>query len=122
MNQQPSEAVGAAWAFLFVFGIFFFALKTYFEKVHHHTPMSIDLFTIGYIESDITPAPVNNVYNISHNIVNSKNLTKLHLECIDTLIAIGYSKRVARKMVIDYFQNNTASSVQEFIAGVMNQS
>ena len=121
MNEQPSELVGDLCAFAFMCGVAFFSIKAYFEALSNQSAGNMsDLFKLGYIESE-QPHVHNNVYNISNNIVN-KNLSKLQLECIDTLVAIGYGKRAARKMVLDYFAHNSASSVQEFITQVMNKS
>lgn len=119
MNPQPSETVGAVWAIIFVLGIAFFTLKAFLEGDKHIVPS--DLFTLGYIETD-GPSIINN--NHTTNFYESpKNniITKLQLDCIDTLVAIGYKKRIARKMTLDYFKNNTASSVQEFISNVLKK-
>lgn len=125
MNPQPSESVGAIWAIIFVFGIAFFALKAFLEGAKHTMPS--DLFTLGYIENN-TPTPAiynttNNTHNVHKTINTIKNntITKLQLDCIDTLVAVGYKKTIARKMVIDYFKNNTANSVHEFISDIMKK-
>jgi hypothetical protein len=119
MNPQPSETAGAVWAIIFVFGIAFFALKAFLEGEKHTIPS--DLFTIGYIESN-APSIINNSHttNFYENPKNKAN-TKLQLDCIDTLIAIGYKKSVARKMTLDYFKNNTPSNVQEFISDILKK-
>jgi len=128
MNPQPSETVGAVWAMIFVFGIAFFALKAFLEGTKHTMPS--DLFTLGYVETNALPAPIHNTtnnYKSTSKVTNvnkvTKNntITKLQLDCIDTLVAIGYKKMAARKMVLDYFKNNTANSVQEFISDILKQ-
>jgi len=128
MNPQPSETVGAVWAMIFVFGIAFFALKAFLEGAKHTMPS--DLFTLGYVETNALPAPIHNTtnnYKSTSKVTNvnkvTKNntITKLQLDCIDTLVAIGYKKMAARKMVLDYFKNNTANSVQEFISDILKQ-
>ena len=119
MNPQPSETVGQVWALIFVFGIAVFAIKAFFEADVHKQPL--DLFTLGYIE-DNGPSVINNTTtNNFYESPKDNKITKLQLDCIDTLIAIGYKKRVARKMVLDYFKNNTATSVQEFISDVLKK-
>ena len=119
MNPQPPETAGAVWAIIFVLGIAFFALKAFLEGEKHTMPS--DLFTLGYIESD-TPSIINNSSTTNFYESPKNNApTKLQLDCIDTLIAIGYKKRIARKMTLDYFKNNTASSVQDFIASVLKK-
>lgn len=125
MNPQPSEAVGSIWAFIFILGVAFFAVKTYAECQGQCARKNLDMFTLGYIEESQQPQPVvitnndhtQNTTNIVHQ--TSTKLSKLQLECIDTLIAIGYKKTIARKMVLEYFKNNEPSSVQEFIANIM---
>lgn len=116
MNPQPSETVGAIWAFIFIVGVAFFAMKKFIECSTQQQCHNMDLFTIGYVEES-SPSVTTNTTNIYNN--TSTQLSKLQLECIDTLIAIGYKKSIARKMVLDYFKNNTPSSVQEFIAQIM---
>jgi|LakMenE01Jun11ns_1017448.scaffolds.fasta_scaffold9959405_15 hypothetical protein len=125
MNPQPSETAGAVWAIIFVLGIAFFALKAFLEGEKHTVPN--DLFTLGYIENN-TPTPTiynttNNTNNVHKTINTTKNntITKLQLDCIDTLVAVGYKKTIARKMVLDYFKNNTAKSVHEFISDIMKK-
>jgi hypothetical protein len=119
MNPQPSETAGAVWAVIFVLGIAFFTLKAFLEGDKHTMPS--DLFTLGYIETD-GPSIINNSHttNVYEGAKKNSN-TKLQLDCIDTLIAIGYKKRVARKMTLDYFKHNSPSSVQEFISDILKQ-
>jgi hypothetical protein len=130
MNPQPSETAGAVWAIIFVFGIAFFALKAFLEGEKRTVPS--DLFTIGYVENNHTsPAPVvnntTNNYESTNNVTNvnkvTKNntITKLQLDCIDTLVALGYKKMVARKMVLDYFKVRTAKNVQEFLSDILKK-
>ena len=129
MNPQPSESVGAVWAIIFVLGIAFFALKAFLEGAKCTMPS--DLFTIGYIDNNNIPIPA--IHNTTNNykstskvthvnkVTQNHTVTKLQLDCIDTLVAIGYKKMAARKMVLDYFKNNTANSVQEFISDILKQ-
>lgn len=119
MNPQPSETVGQVWALIFVFGIAVFAIKAFFEADVHK--QSLDLFTLGYIEDNHTSIINNTTTTNFYESSNDNKITKLQLDCIDTLIAIGYKKRVARKMVMDYFKNNTATSVQEFISDILKK-
>ena len=42
-------------------------------------------------------------------------LNKLFEECVATLVALGYKKKVAKIEVEKYFQSKTASSAEEFI-------
>jgi hypothetical protein len=130
MNPQPSETAGAVWATIFVLGIAFFALKAFLEGEKNTMPS--DLFTLGYIENNhISPAPVvhntTNNYESTNNVTNvnkvTKNntTTKLQLDCIDTLVALGYKKMVARKMVLDYFKVRTAKNVQEFLSDILKK-
>jgi hypothetical protein len=72
MNPQPSEAMGAVWAIIFVFGIAFFALKTFLEGEKHTMPS--DLFTLGYIENH-TPT-IYNTTNNTNNVHKTINTTK----------------------------------------------
>lgn len=131
MNPQPSETAGAVWAIIFVLGIAFFALKAFLEGEKHTIPS--DLFTLGYIENN-TPTPAihntTNNYKSTHKVTNVQKATKtpknntttqLQLDCIDTLVAVGYKRMVARKMVLDYFKDHTAVSVYEFIANVLKK-
>jgi len=126
MNPQPSETAGAVWAIIFVFGIAFFALKAFLEGEKHTMPS--DLFTLGYIENNHTsPTPIINNTTNATNVTNvnkvTKNntTTKLQLDCIDTLVALGYKKMVARKMVLDYFKVRTAKNVQEFLSDILKK-
>ena len=132
MNQQPSEAVGQIWALIFVFGVAVFAIKAFLEA--GTKKQEFDLFTIGYIENNNTPTPIThsttNNYKSTNNTTNvykaakipkNNKITKLQLDCIDTLIAVGYKKMVARKMVLDYFKNHTPASVQQFISDVLKK-
>lgn len=117
MNQQPSETVGQVWALIFVFGIAIFAIKAFLEAGTQK--QEFDLFTLGYIE-DNGPSIIHNTTTTNfYESPKDNKITKLQLDCIDTLVAVGYKKRVARKMVLDYFKNNTPSSVQEFISDVL---
>lgn len=109
MNTQPPESVGSLAAILFIAMIAFFAIKSYVENT---TTSVSDLFTIGYIES---PSP--NITNIVCQQTNDID-AKLYLDCVDTLVAVGYKKSAAKKLVTEYFKKNTASSVQEFISKV----
>jgi hypothetical protein len=119
MNPQPSETVGQLWALIFVFGVAIFAIKAFFEAGTHK--QQFDLFTLGYIE-DNNPSIINNTTTTNfYESQKDNKISKLQLDCIDTLIAIGYKKGVARKMVLDYFKNNTATSVQEFISDVLKK-
>lgn len=108
MNTQPPESVGSLAAILFVGMIVFFTVKSYIENT---TTTINDLFTIGYVES---PTP-----NITNIVCQTNDIdAKLYLDCVDTLVAIGYKKSAAKKLVTEYFKKNTASSVQEFISKV----
>jgi hypothetical protein len=119
MNPQPSETAGAIWAVIFVLGIAFFALKTFLEGDKATVPS--DLFTLGYVETN-APSIINNSHTTNfYESPKTKANTKLQLDCIDTLIAIGYKKRIARKMTLDYFKNNNPSSVQEFISDILKK-
>jgi Holliday junction resolvasome RuvABC DNA-binding subunit len=87
--------------------------------------MPSDLFTLGYVENNhISPAPVvhntTNVTNVN-KVTKNNTITKLQLDCIDTLVALGYKKMVARKMVLDYFKVRTAKNVQEFLSDILKK-
>lgn len=111
MTTQPPEYVGTIAALMFAGMVVFFTIKSYIENT---TITTNDLFTIGYIEESQNQ----NITNIVCQ-ANTPIDTKLHLDCIDTLVAVGYKKSIAKKMVIEYFKYNTASTVQEFISKVL---
>jgi|LakMenE18May11ns_1017448.scaffolds.fasta_scaffold9110858_2 hypothetical protein len=110
MNTQPPEYVGSIAAILFVLMVTFFTFKSYIENT---TTSVNDLFTIGYIEDNQSQ----NITNILYQQPNEID-AKLYLDCVDTLVAVGYKKSAAKKLVTEYFKKNTASNVQEFISKV----
>lgn len=125
MNPQPSPITGDLVALLVMCGVAFYAWKAYSEK----KAMQIsDLFTIGYIESDpIVVQDVKHIHNNTHHTHINHNLKtssfedqQLYIDCIDTLVAVGYKKKEARAKAKQIFSSaNPPTTVQEFLQRAM---
>ena len=123
MNPQPDPITGDLVALLVMCGIAFYTWKAYSEKKAIHLS---DLFTIGYVESN--PVVVQEVHHVHNNNVHTVQTVKassfedqqLYIDCIDTLVAIGYKKREARAKAKKIFSSpNPPTTVQEFLQRVM---
>lgn len=109
MNPQPDPIIGHLFAGIVLFLIVFFAVKSYLEN--QNKPFSCDLFTIGYMEN------AQNTVIVNQMPINNFESQQLYIDCIDTLIALGYKKSEAKKRAKHIFQtkNPQPQTVQEFL-------
>lgn len=123
MNPQPDPIAGDLVAFIIFCGVAFYTWKAYSEKRSIYVN---DLFTIGYIESN--PVVVQEVHHVHNNNVHTVQTVKassfedqqLYIDCIDTLVAVGYKKKEARAKAKKIFSSpNPPTTVQEFLQRVM---
>jgi hypothetical protein len=129
MNQQPDAIVGNIGAFIFILALIFFIVKGYNNP--NNCIKLTDQFTIGYIQDrepiryrqvkvkSINPNKLVNEKAKNTKQSNSKpakiQLTPLQIDCIDTLVAIGFKKGEAKLKVKDIFENNPIQDIQEFL-------
>ena len=86
-----------------------------------------DFFTLGYVQSDpinivttpniciTTPAPAQ--HTPSAPPAHDPNAHKLYLDCIDTLVSLGFKKSLAKKRVNIIFStcHPVPKTIQEFL-------
>jgi hypothetical protein len=115
MNPQPDTSVGTTFAIAFVALVAYHFIKTY--RAGNFTPLS-DMVNIGYVESPppCSPVIINQTIPQQDQPNNNLESQQLYIDCIDTLVSIGFKKREARNKVKRIFANNPhISTVQEFL-------
>ena len=119
MNPQPSADVAQACATIaFLIGAFY-AFIAYNNVMSGSMPApNYDSFTLGTIEASPSQVVV-----IEKQKTNTFESQQLYIDCIDTLVAIGYKKSEAKKRAKAIFSkhNPTPTSVQEFLNIVMKK-
>ena len=112
MNPQPDSSVGTTFAIAFTALVAYHFVKTY--KAGNFTPLS-DMVNIGYVESAPQCAPVI-INQIAQQPVNNLESQQLYIDCIDTLVSLGFKKREAKSKTKRIFTSNPdISTVQEFL-------
>lgn len=116
MNEQPSPAF--ANIFLVIMGLIaaFFAVKAYLEN-HTISLDNLDKFTLGYVEDSS-----NKIIVQVPKTVDSFESKQLFLDCIDTLIAVGFKKKEAKNKAKAIFRTHNPSSIQEFLNIALKRS
>jgi hypothetical protein len=115
MNPQPDSSVGSMCAMAFVALVAYHFIKTY--KAGNFTPIS-DMVNIGYVESapPCSPVIINQTVQQQAQPVNNFESQQLYIDCVDTLVSIGFKKREARNKAKRVFMSNpNISTVQEFL-------
>jgi hypothetical protein len=119
MNPQPSQEIAQVFAAIaFLIGAFY-AFITYNNVMSGSMPSpNYDLFTLGAIEDS-----PNQVVVIEKTKTNSFESQQLYIDCIDTLVAIGYKKSEAKERARAIFSKHepTPTCVQEFLNIVMQK-
>lgn len=121
MNPQPDPSVGFACAVIFMIMTAFFVGKSYAQAKNAPTQNSnYDLFTLGYYEQPNTLCPTVIVNQGSDNNFESQ---QLYVDCIDTMVALGYKKSVATKRAKLIFSTHKPqpSTVQEFLNIILSK-
>lgn len=116
MNEQPNPIIGNLVAIAFVCGVVYHTLKAF----KNNKPIVMnDLFTLGYVEENHTPIIVKTPPVIVNNVVTKQSSfedQKLFMDCVDTLVAIGYKRREAKSRAKKIFSSdNPPSTVQAFL-------
>jgi len=119
MNPQPDPSVGVSVAFLLMVIMAFFVGQSFAEtKKRGSTNTNYDLFTLGYYEQPTQSQPtiIVNQQPSDNGIVNFES-QQLYLDCIDTMVSLGYKKTLAKKRAKIIFSTHKPqpSTVQEFL-------
>jgi hypothetical protein len=123
MNPQPDPSVGVFVAFLVMIIMAFFVGQSYAEtKKSGHTNTNYDLFTLGYYEQPSAPTVIVNQQPSDSGIANFES-QQLYLDCIDTMVSLGYKKTIAKKRAKIIFSTHKPqpSTVQEFLNIVLSR-
>jgi hypothetical protein len=117
MNPQPSQDIVNIFATVAIILGAFYAYVAYGDIMSGIIqPPNYDLFQLGTIEE-------NTQVVVMQDKSNSFESQQLYLDCIDTLIAVGYKKSEAKKRAKAIFSkhNPQPASVQEFLNIVMKK-
>jgi hypothetical protein len=115
MNPQPDSSVGTLCAIAFMALVAFHFIKTF--RAGNYTPFS-DMVNIGYVESPppCSPVIINQAVQQQAQPANNFESQQLYIDCVDTLVSIGFKKREARNKTKRVFMSNpNISTVQEFL-------
>ena len=119
VNPQPSPEIGQICATIaFIIGGLY-AFIAYKNIMSGSMPVpNYDLVNLGIIEDGPTPVVV-----IDKPETNAFESQQLYLDCIDTLVAIGYKKSEAKKRAKAIFSKHkpAPTSVQEFLSIIMKK-
>lgn len=117
MNPQPSQYIGNIFAIIFGCICFYYFIKAYNSPTH--TKPNLDLFTLGFIESNNKATDVTNIRIV--NQVSKQEYkfepTQLYNDCVDALHSIGFKKNQAKKMAKDIFTSTDGppENIQTFL-------
>jgi hypothetical protein len=123
MNPQPDPSVGVYVAFLVIIVMAFFVGQSYAEtKKNGHANTNYDLFTLGYYEQPSAPTVIVNQQPSDGGIANFES-QQLYLDCIDTMVSLGYKRTIAKKRAKIIFSTHKPqpSTVQEFLNIVLSR-
>ncbi len=119
MNPQPSQEIAQVFATIaFLIGAFYAFMAYNNVMSGSMSAPNYDLFTLGAIEDS-----PNQVVVVETAKTNSFESQQLYIDCIDTLVAIGYKKTEAKKRAKAIFSKHkpTPTNVQEFLNIVMQK-
>jgi len=123
MNPQPDPSVGVYVAFLVMVIMAFFVGQSFADtKKRGSTNTNYDLFTLGYYEQPSSPTVIVNQQSNDNGIANFES-QQLYLDCVDTMVSLGYKKTLAKKRAKLIFSTHKPqpSTVQEFLNIVLSR-
>lgn len=115
MNPQPNPIVGNLLAFV-LFLVFCYYCYKAFNDGNPIYLKDIDLINIGYLQDSKTSTQVLNIMPAA-TPVNNFESQQLYIDCIETMVALGFKKSEAKRKAKFIFStiNPQPSSVQEFL-------